>query len=135
MAGNTKLIGFGARIPGKPGVLHLMRWNGKASVTISEESLEKIRDACYNELPQKPQQGARDDLDNFNVQYNESVGRVFVDMDPDTALELANIIGEWIDRAPNSKGAEEQSGSWVHSLGEAVQAHRDYHDRNEPGVE
>ena len=133
MAGNTKLVGFGPRVEGKPGIIHLARWNGEATVPISEESLENIRSACYNDLPKQPQQGKRDDLSNFRVHYDESVGRVHVDTSPQIAETLALLFEDCIKNdVPLNHGMLRE---WVHSLKDAAQAHESYHNlQGEPGI-
>lgn len=134
MAGNTRLVGFGPSKAEKSGVIYLERWGGKATTLISEESLTNLRQACYEVLPKQPQQGKRDDLPDFNVHYDESVGRVVVDMDPETTQYLAQVLGGDVEEGLLIKGDEVRA--WVHSLKEAVQAHQDYHDvKGEPGVE
>jgi len=133
MAGNTKLVGFGPRKKGVPGVIHLSRWDGRTTVTVSEESLESLREACYKDLPQQPQQGKRDDLDDFRVQYDESVGRIHMDMVPMHAEALSLLLQDCLENDVPLN--HEILGSWIHSLKDAIQAHEDYHNKNgEPGI-
>jgi len=126
MAGNTKFMGFTP-----DGKVQLERWKGKAIVDVSPESLSALRTACYQELPKQPDQRRRDDLDEFNAHYDDNVGRVVVDMDPEAAKYLASQLAFFRDSE-----VVERVEPWVHSLNEAVQAHHDYHNKEgEPGVE
>lgn len=132
MAGNTKLIGFTP-----DGKVQLERWGIKVVVKVSERSLMFMRNACYQQLPSKPQQRKRDDLDDFNVQYDTDVGRIRLDLDVQTAEALAKRLESsqakfFVFRRAGAK----RVGAWIHSLKDAVQAHLDFHNASgEPGID
>lgn len=133
MAGNTKLVGFSPRPEGVGGVINLERWGEKAEVVISEESLHSVRRACQC-LPSRPPQENKNEPDGFNAQYDKSVGRVRVDMDPRAAEYLAQVLGGDIEEGLLLR--EDDVRSWIHSLRAAVEAHDNYHSaEGEPGVE
>lgn len=132
MAGNTKLLGFSPRSGDVGGVVNLERWGEQKSVEISQGSVVAIRTACA-ELPSKPPE-QQNGNDSFKVRYDESVGRVLVDMDPRAAKYLENLL-----EAAKAQGAD-CSGtcipSWMHHLRVAAKAHEDFHNiEGEPGVE
>jgi hypothetical protein len=142
MAGNTKLIGFGAN-----GVVELERWGGKTKAVVSKESLETLRSACYQQLPKSPTQKPGEGRDDFNVAYNSSVGRIGVDLDTVTAGELASFLQFALEEFQGcDDGTGEALGgirklnervpTWISDLKDAVQAHEDYlNTDDEPGVD
>jgi len=141
MAGNTKLVGFSPRpegIVGIGGVVVLERWGERRSVGVSASSLGAIRKAC-SQLPTQPPKGRSDD--SFDVSYDESVGRIHLDLDAATAYFLAELLEGRLVEDPGeveelNDRAEERVRSWIHSLKASVQAHEDYHSvEGEPGVE
>ena len=133
MAGNTKLVGFSPRPEGVGGVINLERLGEKVVVEVSEESLGSIRDACMN-LPSRPPQVNSDGSDGFKIHYDESMGRILVDMDPGAAKYLAQVLGGDIEEGDLLR--ETDVRSWVHHLRSTVKAHEDYHNvEGEPGVE
>lgn len=135
MAGNTKLIGFGARNPGKPGVIQLERWKGKVNVTISEASLESIRKACYEDLPEESTQRGRGDLEDFHLYYDEDVGRVIISILPSEAQKLSEVLNSHSEQWVDTPEIVEKVGFWVSELERGAQDHIDYHNaEGEPGV-
>jgi hypothetical protein len=129
MSGNTKLVGF---LPGD--ALQLERWGEKVAVGVTKESMINIRNACQS-LPKSPPE--QHDYNGFNVQYDKSVGRVLVDMDPSTAEALAKRVeAAAITLHLLSHEEVQKAESWVHRLRAVVKAHEDYHGtEGEPGVE
>lgn len=143
MAGNTKLVGFSPRpdgIVGIGGVIVLERWGDKKSVGVSASSLSALRKAC-SLLPEQPPRGRDNDTDSFRVRYDESVGRIHLDLGTDAAHFLAQLIEGRLAEDPGelevlNNRSEEKVRSWIHSLKASVQAHEDYHSvEGEPGVE
>jgi hypothetical protein len=120
MAGNTKLRGFGTN-----NTIQLERWGKEVMLHLSGESVHALRDACTNQLPRNPPTRSNW-TDTFNVKYEEATGRVRVDMDPATALQLAEVVGDH----------GEEVTDWVEDLKDAHQAHEDYiNGTDEPGID
>jgi len=128
MAGNTKLMGF---LPGN--AIQIERWGESVAVSLSKESMLSLRSGAL-ELPTTPPE-QKDDDDSFKVHYDERVGRVHVDMDPEEARVLVAILrGVATDSIGEDK--EDRYWSWVHPLEAATKAHDDYHHvQGEPGVQ
>jgi hypothetical protein len=123
MAGNTKLLGLSP-----DNSINLSRWGKEVKVRITKESMLNIRNALAG-LPSKPPEQSNDS-NSFKVHYDESVGRVLVDMDPATAMALVDKLEFFRDEE-----VVEELGPWVHSLRAATKAHEDYHNvQGEPGV-
>ena len=125
MAGNTKLIGFGV-----DNKVTLARWGEEKKVEISSESWKSLQSACANDLPRKPPTQEKGKWkDDFNAQYDEHVGRVRVDV----SVQAAGVL---VDKLSFFKDTEvaEQLEPWVRALRDAIQAHKDYHNTDEPGV-
>ena len=96
-----------------------------------------LRNACYQQLPSKPQQGKRDDLGDFNVRYNTDYGRIRVDLDVQTAEALAKRLeASQAKFFVFSRAGAKRVDAWIHSLKDAVQAHHDFHStQGEPGID
>lgn len=124
MAGNTKLLGFGVE-----NSVTLERWGEQEQVEISQDSWKALQSACASGLPRKPP-AQKNWKDDFNASYDEDVGRVRVDLDVQTAGEIADALSFFRDEEVETKLTP-----WIRSLRKAVQAHKDYHDLSEPGVE
>lgn len=94
-----------------------------------------LRDACAD-LPAQPPE-VRDGGSEFKVRYDESVGRVLMDMDPSVAEALAQRVSASSTALfLLDEEAAKKTLSWVHHLRECVKAHEDYHNsEGEPGVE
>lgn len=127
MAGNTKLVGF---IEGNK--VQLQRWGGKVTVPLDAESHAALRRACYDELPKNPKQWNAGLRNDFEAKYNEDYGRVGVDLSVETAAYLADMLEILVK---DNLDAVEKVKPWAASLREAIQAHKDFHDKDEPGVE
>lgn len=125
MAGNTKLMGFSP-----DGLLVFQRWGMKSAITVSKESLEAIRHACIHVLPAEcPQKEWT--LGDITVNYREDYGRIVIEMSPDAADELAELL-----HSLKPDGVLEGD---LFRLPEAIdeqrQVHEDYIDEKEPWVE
>lgn len=112
MAGNTKLIGFKA---GNKAVLE--RWGGRTDVELSEASIRILTDAVRDKLPLLPP--LLPSGDDFLARFDPGTGRVLIDMSIETA-------------ARSHEGWEIE---WVDSLKQAVQDHRDFFSKDEPGLQ
>jgi hypothetical protein len=118
MAGNTKLIGFG---PGS--TIELQRWGEKVQVKLELESIKALRAACYDQLPKKPPERLGS-MEDFDVFYDESVGRVTLSLSPDMAKKISDVMAP-LDILMSAVAKE---------LAVAHQAHLDYINVDEPGV-
>jgi hypothetical protein len=128
MSGNTKLIGFAA---GNKAVLE--RWGDRTEVELSSNSIRLLTDAVRDELPSKPPvlEPGDDSLAHFNPQ----TGRVLIDMDSAAAESLTKRLeASKVTLHILSEKEAERVGDWISSLKRAVQAHKDYFDRDEPGL-
>ena len=135
MAGNTKLLGFSPRTGDVGGIVNLERWGKKVAVEISHGSVVAIRAGCA-ELPDKPpeqQNGGND----FKASYDESVGRVLVDMDPMVASYVVAALKDGADGyGPRFGPDASRTWPWIHLVEAAIEAHKKYHNvEGEPGVE
>ena len=122
MAGNTKLLGFSP-----DGKVQLERWGGKASVSISADSLDALRRVCSTELPMVSDMTHR--LSDVTVGYSGQFGRVSIEMTPALARELASSLGD------DDHGLSEDLREMVPLLYKAAKDHEEYisaHD--EPGL-
>lgn len=116
MSGNTKFMGFGI-----DGMVTLARWGDEANVELSDESIEALRQACFQGLPKKPPTQAHSAKTAVN--YDEETGAVFVRLTPEEALKL----GTSLQLVDNSLAAD---------LKGAYEDHIAYHDTSkEPGVD
>jgi len=127
MAGNTKLVGFldNHRI-------QLERWGVKVAVSLDTGSAEAIRTACFYELPKKPNQRPSTHLESFVCAYDQDRGRVGLNLDPETASYLADLLEVLVK---NDVNAMDKVRPWIEKLRGSVQAHTDYHSgKDEPGA-
>lgn len=95
MAGNTKFIGFNFTKAGEPtDEVFLERWGRRVSVAISPESVAKLRDACFHELPKAPRGRNKGFWLDFNASFDESgsSGAIEVKLSPDGAKKLHEIL-------------------------------------------
>ena len=132
MAGNTKLIGFGVSDSTDPGGggITLERWGKKINVMVSTESINKLRDACYTQLPQVPIQHGLGHLDDFALQYDEPTGRITAIITPEEAGRIITVL-ETIEGCSSKR-----IRFWIDSLKGKVRAHKDYLSmEGEPGIE
>ena len=137
MAGNTKLLGFAP-----DGTVLLQRWGKKASVKLPAESIQILRDACYNDLPKKPA-GQFIPITEFRAQYDERTGTIEIEVSAGAASKVAKALGiisfahqhSVGDQKQNPESAEELKG-WSARLEDLVAEHKRYLDtKDEPGVE
>ena len=129
MAGNTKLLGLSP-----DNSINLSRWGKEVKVEITKESMLNIRNALAD-LPSKPPEQNNDGND-FKARYDESVGRVLVDMDPTVALYVAEALKDGADGyGPRFGPDASRTWPWIHLVEAAAQAHKDFHStEGEPGV-
>jgi hypothetical protein len=127
MAGNTKLMGFGAG-----GIVQLARWGKKANVAVGPEAVRALREAVYEKLPSAPPAKAGYTL----IYYDAERGDVCFNVYPPEG----NLLLKLLSLAEESKSftAEEQAtlSTWAGLLGAALaerEAHLDTQD--EPGVD
>jgi hypothetical protein len=127
MAGNTKFIGFLS-----DNRIQLERWGSKVLVLLSPESIDSLRVAVQRDLPPKPYQGRADHLSDMKVEYDTSVGRAVANMDIATAAYLSDLLEVMVK---NDVQAMDKVKPWVEELRAVVQAHADFHNTKEPGVD
>ena len=134
MAGNTKMIGFGA---GNEVVFE--RWNGKATVGLSEESIKALRELCYKTLPKKP---AQTEVPS-RIAYYPDVGKVSFLLDPADAEYLRSLINDNVEAFKLLPRADDELETrakmiefWVKGIDAALAAHDAYTSvEGEPGVD
>jgi hypothetical protein len=129
MAGNTKLVGLSP-----DNSINLSRWGKEVKVGITKESMFNLRNALAD-LPDKPpeqQNGGND----FKASYDESVGRVLVDMDPMVAHYVVAALKDGADGyGPRFGPDASRTWPWIHLVEAAIEAHKKYHStEGEPGV-
>ena len=129
MAGNTKLRGFG-----QASTIELERWGVRISIKLPYEAIKELRRACHELLPLKPPERTGSlHPDEFTSTYDESVGRVRMEVAPVVAKQLAELLrhGAQDVKKENADLAE----NCAQELDLCYQAHLDYLDIEEPGVE
>lgn len=130
MAGNTKLVGFLS-----DNRIQLERWGTSATIQLDDESVQAIRRACFEQLPQRPTQSSSDHLDDFGVRYDSGVGRIQLELSTDAASLLADLLDVVMNKTQAGEEERRTVQPYVDAIRKAVQAHKDFHDRCEPGVQ
>jgi len=124
MAGNTKLMGFAPN-----GKIQLERWGKSVEVKISNNSMKLIRDICTSELPTHPPDPPGG-LSDANAGYNSAMGRVFIELTPRLAEEVASILDDMRTIIQNDATLELPG-----QIRRAVVAHKEFVNRDEPGLQ
>jgi hypothetical protein len=127
MAGNTKLLGFGA------GFVTLQRWGGEANVDLPSGSIDALKKACHEELPSAPEDTSR--FSHLSgVKYEPDYGLVRMTMTPTQAALIQDALKERADEADSNE--REELLVWAEELQDKIKEHEDYiNPKGEPGVD
>lgn len=122
MSGNTKFTGFlsGNRV-------QLERWGVQVVVQLDPGAVEALRKACFYDLPGNIAQRGTTFPTDFRAVYDADEQRVHVDLSPEAAAFLGNLLVDVNKSAPQVQPVLQ----WSEDLKSAVQLHE---ASSEPGV-
>ena len=108
------------------------RWGGEATVSLPAVSIRELRRVCHELLPKSPPETSKH-TGRWDSTYDESTGMVNAQMSPVVAKQLSELLlaGSVNAKAENAALAEFAATD----LEAGYQAHLDYIDTDEPGVD